>query len=432
MGYVIVIGGLYDKLLGMRSAASTHVDDLFMKPAYHILHHYTRSGREMEDGLTDERFLRLGVLRALEGDESGRAFLQTLADQPQVDTLAKSTWFDAFHSKRRLDLVAEVAATSYQHFERELQQRDWLGAFEELKGVAVWAVDGHQIKHASHAIKDGKGAHVPSGTIYGMCLHHGLMRPMSGYYGDGQRPHEWPIFKRNWRSWLAQDSRPGMPIFVVDPAYIETQFWIIEKIRKQAMFITREKENMKPTVYGQTAFESDDPVNKGVVADEVAGYSNAVLRRIRYRDPATGEDFVFITTCKSLRPGLIALLYFMRWKIEKSYDVFKNKFMVRKAWGTGKISAMAQAHFVALLHNLLTLLLARLENTGLQQNAVELRATKRREKIPAENRVPAHEMLRHAFPLTCQFVRTVRNILRYKIPWEAAYPIFKQRLDSYL
>jgi len=201
------MAGIIAKICGMSFTPSAWVDDFFMQPADHLLRHYTRSRRQQTDGFTDELFLRSGVLRALEGDESGRAFLQTLADQPKVQTLARSTWFDAFQSSRRLSLIAEVAENSYYHFERELAPRDWLGAFEELKDFPVWAVDGHQTKHACHATKDAKGAHVPSGMIYGMCLHHGLMRPMARYYGDGQRPHEWSIFKQNWRSWLVQDSR---------------------------------------------------------------------------------------------------------------------------------------------------------------------------------------------------------------------------------
>jgi len=108
-----------------------------------------------------------------------------------------------------------------------------------------------------------------------------------------------------------------------------------------------------------------------------------------------------LTTCNSLRPGLIALLHFMRWKIEKSYDVFKNKLKVRKAWDSGETCAMIQAHFVALLHNLLILLLARLEKTGLKQNAIEVRAATRITETPQQKRVPTHEMIRHAFPLTC-------------------------------
>ena len=58
------------------------------------------------------------------------------------------------------------------------------------------------------------------------------------------------------------------------------------------------------------------------------------------------------------------------------------------------------AHFVALLHNLLTSLLARFEATGLTQNAVTKRSAKHREKNPEAKRVPTHHMTRHAFPLT--------------------------------
>lgn len=82
---------------------------------------------------------------------------------------------------------------------------------------------------------------------------------------------------------------------------------------------------MKPTVISHYAFDPQDPVNRGVEADEMAGYTYAYLRRIAYRDPATGERFIFLTTETSLRPGVIALLYSLRWKIEKVFDVAKNK-----------------------------------------------------------------------------------------------------------
>jgi hypothetical protein len=41
-------------------------------------------------------------------------------------------------------------------------------------------------------------------------------------------------------------------------------------------------------------------------------------------------------------------------------------------------------------------------------------------------------MIRFAFPLPRQFIRASRNVVRHKIPWHKAYPLFKQRLDSYL
>ncbi len=409
------------------------VDDYFMAPADDLLRNYIRSGRDLGEGLTDARFIRLGITRALEGDESGRAFLQALADRPGADAVARSTWFDAFKSTRRLELITEVATTSYRRFERELAGRDWLESFPELREVPVWAVDGHQIEHACHAPRDRKAEHLASGLTYGLCLHSGLLRPLARFQGDGVRQHEWPVFKKNWQHWTVDEPRPCMPIIVVDPAYIDNQYWLLQKIHRQAMVITREKENMKPMVYGPVAFDRSDPVNRGVEAYEYVGYSNAALRRVRYKDPATGEDFVFITTCpEQMRPGLIALLYFLRWKIEKAYDVFKNKFRGRKAWGVGDNPALMQAHFMALLHNLLTVLLARMEQIGTPDQKVLDKAEKRRAATSEHKRVPAQEMVRHAHALSCQFIRLVRHCLRYRIPWSHALPLFKLRLECYL
>jgi hypothetical protein len=330
-------------------------------------------------------------------------------------------------------LITEVATTSYRRFERELAGRDWLASFPELREVPVWAVDGHQIEHACHAPRDRKDEHLASGLTYGLCLHPGLLRPLARFQGDGVRQHEWPVFKKNWQHWTVDEPRPCMPIIVVDPAYIDNQYWLLQKIHRQAMVITREKANMKPMVYGPVAFDRSDPVNRGVEAYEYVGYSNAALRRVRYTDPATGENFVFITTCpEQMRPGLIALLYFLRWKIEKAYDVFKNKFKGRKAWGVGDTPALMQAHFMALLHNLLTVLLARMEHIGTPDQKVLDKAEKRRAAAPEHKRVPAQEMVRHAHALSCQFIRLVRHCLRYKTPWAQALPLFKARLHCYL
>jgi hypothetical protein len=408
------------------------IDNSFAGPALDILNNYVRHVYKNDTGLSDERFLRLGLSRALEGDESGRAFLQALADVPGATQLARATWFDSLHSERRLRILSEVATQSYRRFEKLLAGRDWLENFPELKDHPVWAIDGHQIAHPCHALPDAKGAQVSSGTIYVLCLHIGLLRALAPYQGNGKRRHELPVFKENWRECLTGEPRKGMAIAVVDPAYIDNLYWFLEKMNQQAMVITREKENMKPMIYGPYDFDRKDPVNKGVEADEEAGYSNTTLRRIRYRDPASGEVYVFITTCRHLRPGVIALLYLLRWKIEKVYDVFKNKLKEQKAWACGPVAAKTQAHFMALLHNLLALLLAQLENQGIREKKVEERAKHRREAIPMEKRVPAQEMVRHAYTMTCQFIRLLRHALRHKYAWSEVLPLFRLRLEAYI
>ena len=408
----------------MRTDSPDTLGEAFFEPALHVIRNYSRLARVCEDGLGDEQYLRLGLQRALDGDESGRAFLQSLGDSGA--RLPRSTWFDALQSQRRLGVIDEVATQSYAKFERVLEGRDWLGEFPELAQRAVWAVDGHQIEHACHAQRDSKERLVPAGLIYGMCLHVGLMRPMDWFQGDGKRRHEWPVFKEGWRSWLEKDKRQSLPIAIVDPAYIDILFWVVEKLQKQAVFISREKENMKPTVIGQNPFDADDPVNCGVQADEMAGYTSGYLRRIRYKDPSTGEVYIFITTDPWLRPGLVALLYLLRWKIEKSYDVFKNKLFARKAWANGRTALLQQGHFLAMLHNLFTLLLHRLEGQGIREDKVE----RRHAQAPSE--VPSHRMVRHVQTLTCQFIRAVRNLIARSSPWAEALPLFKLRLGSYL
>lgn len=400
-----------------------------MEPALHLVQDHCRGTRPTPE-LSDEAFVRLGLQRVLETCESGRAFLQERADGGEP--VARATFFDALHSARRLAMIGEVAAQSYQRFSRQLGTRDWLEQFPELHRRAVWAVDGHQIAHAVHAITDTKGARVPPGMIYGLCLHTGLVRPLAPFQGDGHHGHEFPVFKQHLGQWLRADQREEMPIVIGDPAYIDVQFWCLQKIRRQAVVTTREKENMQPTVIATHPFDPADPVNLGVEADELAGYSAGYLRRIRYRDPASGELFVFVTTCYNLRPGLIALLYLLRWKIEKTYDVFKNKLFEQKAWANGRTAHWCQAHFVALLYNLLILLQAKLEGIGIYERKVESKAAKRAADTAPEKRVPSHDMVRHAHVLTCQFIRLVRNGLRGNRAVTDMLPLFRQRLEAYL
>lgn len=409
--------------------ANLTVDASFFEPALRLLNEHCRNRRDTPE-LSDERYLREGLIRVLGHWDSGRDFLQARQDGGEV--LPRATWFGALHSCRRAAMVAEVATRSYELFDRFLQPRDWLGEFPELAGRAVWAVDGHHIEHACHAERDPKGELVSAGQIYGLCLHSGLQRPLTPFQGDGVRRHEWPVFKQHLPRWLARDCGVKLPIVIGDPAYIDMVYWFEQKRRGQAVIITREKENMQPLIIGPNRFDPQDPVNRGVEADDLAGYTYTHMRRIVYCDPLSGERFVFLTTDSKLRPGLVALLYFLRWKIEKVFDVSKNKLHQQKAWANGDTAAHTQAHFIALAHNLLTILLATLERAGVRELKIERKQAARRNACPAAQRVPAQEMVRHAAQLSCQFIRLVRHYLDRKTPWLEALPRFQLRLASYL
>jgi hypothetical protein len=76
-----------------------------------LVRDYCRHRRDTLE-LSDEQFLRSGIQRVLGQCDSGRDFLQ--ARQDGGEHLARSTWFDALHSKRRGAMVAEVARRSYE------------------------------------------------------------------------------------------------------------------------------------------------------------------------------------------------------------------------------------------------------------------------------------------------------------------------------
>jgi len=208
------------------------------------------------------------------------------------------------------------------------------------------------------------------------------------------------------------------------------KLWVLKRARKD---IERDvTEAAAAMIESQSNFDPADPVNRGVEADEMAGYTHAYLRPFGYRDAASAERFVFLTTVENLRPGLIALLYLLRWKIEKTFDVFKNKLHQQKAWANGPVAAHTHAHFCALTHNLLTILLATLEQADLREEKATVQQQARRAARPAGQRVPAQEMVRHATQLTCQFIRTLRHCLRYQTLWRDALPLFQRRLAAYL
>ena len=88
-------------------------------------------------------------------------------------------------------------------------------------------------------------------------------------------------------------------------------------------------------VMGNQAWDQADPINHGVLQDELVGTSNGVLlRRVTCQAPDTGEIRVFLTTEMTLPPGLIAHLYHRRWRIEKVFDGLKNKLNEKKSWAT--------------------------------------------------------------------------------------------------
>ena len=115
------------------------------------------------------------------------------------------------------------------------------------------------------------------------------------------------------------------------------------------------------------------PIHQGVTADRVVTDRRSIrVREITLPNPCDGEVYVYLTSEMTLEPGLLALLDQTRWEIEKVFDETRAKLVEKKSWATTPTAKEMQAHFVALVHNLLLLL----QDWQQQQDVENTAATK--------------------------------------------------------
>ena len=107
-----------------------------------------------------------------------------------------------------------------------------------------------------------------------------------------------------------------------------------------------------------------------------------------FENPCDGQGYVSLTNELTLEPGLLVLLDKTRWEIEKVFDETKTKLAEKKSWATSVTAKEMQAHFVAIVHNLLLLVRDWHEEQGVVNTAETQRKAKRleqQEQALAEN-----------------------------------------------
>ena len=163
------------------------------------------------------------------------------------------------------------------------------------------------------------------------------------------------------------------------------------------------------------------------------------MRLIQFADPETGTCYQFLTTDLELRPGVIAWLYLLRWRIEKVFDTSKNKLEETKAWANGDVARQIQGHFLALTHNLLVLFRGFLESDfGMRDQKIE---EKRRHHLEQREKTaqargrqlhPLHWKMPLIVQLSLQFIRTLRNQILAKVSFHKALAQIRAMLVAYL
>ena len=404
---------------------------------------YVRGARKC-NGITDLEFAQLNTYRViLEEGPSGRSFLQKLDEV--ADTEAKrATYFDALNSKRRRDYFYSLSLALERVLEGYFNAKgiDYLKQFPELNGRHVFAADGHTIHHACHAARNAKGNHVPSESVFMLDLRLGLVRSVAPVSGPARKGHDWRAMKTAFpqmRETLGATVKP--PIMIYDRACPDLQFASEQILTAELKteFIIREKKNMLPTIQQPLEFNNDLEVNTGVTAVYMVGFNNTItMRKICYTNPEDGRSYVYLTTNQDLQPGVIAWLYFLRWRIEKVFDLFKNRYCEKKSWATTQHAQIIQSTSTAATHNILMFMKHILDRdfdiSEIKLEKKRQAALKQREKAAVENGRQIHP-LTYTHPimqLSAQFIREVEKSFRSGIPWQALLPKFRVAMSAYL
>lgn len=127
----------------------------------------------------------------------------------------------------------------------------------------------------------------------------------------------------------------------------------------EAYFVVRAKNGLKfKRMY---SFKSDR--STGVMSDQIGVFSITKshihypqkVRRIKYVDNETGEEFIFLTNNFDLSAMDIALLYKNRWQIELFFKWLKQHLKINSFWGHSENAVKTQVYCAIITYCLVSI-----------------------------------------------------------------------------
>ena len=143
---------------------------------------------------------------------------------------------------------------------------------------------------------------------------------------------------------------PGA-IYVMDRGYIDFRR-LYGLHRTGAFFVTCAKSNLN----GHRVYSAETDRTGGVIADQTIALDGirsrrdypVHLRRIRFKDPATGKTLIFLTNQTALPASTVCDLYKSRWQVELFFKWIKQHLRIKRFYGTSENAVKT----LALLSNI--------------------------------------------------------------------------------
>lgn len=153
-------------------------------------------------------------------------------------------------------------------------------------------------------------------------------------------------------------------IYVMDRGFVDyARLWAIAQ--SGSFFVIRGKKNLKFQVRQSRPVDS----KAGFRCDQtirLAGFYTkqlypSTLRRVRFRDPESGQDLVFLTNHFALTPETIATIYKSRWRIELFFRWIKQNLRIKAFYGRSENAVKTQI-WIAICTYLMVACLKKVHN----------------------------------------------------------------------
>ena len=185
--------------------------------------------------------------------------------------------------------------------------------------------------------------------------------------------------------WLDELEFEAGAFYVVDRGYVD--FLRLARIATSgAFFVTRAKDNMRFTRHQSLPID----YSTGLKSDQIGKLSRDQartdfpwpLRRIRYVDPETQIDFVFLTNHLKLPALDVARLYKLRWQIELFFRWIKQNLRIKHFFGNNPNAVRTQIWIAIGVYVMIAILHKDLKLPGSLNRTLQILSVQPFEKVP--------------------------------------------------
>jgi len=160
-------------------------------------------------------------------------------------------------------------------------------------------------------------------------------------------------------------------------------------------FITRAKRNLD----ARRVYSAPVDRDTGLICDQTialngfyaAKHYPAYLRRIRYRDPETGKNLVFLTNQFALPALTICALYRCRWQVELFFKWIKQHLRIKRFYGTSENAVRTQIWIAISVYVLVAIIKKKLRLNVSLHTLLQILSLTLFEKLPLKQAVAGVE-----------------------------------------